>query len=178
MQQISNSGAKKQRERGPLAAVSLVAMLLLASAGCEPKDRRPGTWLSGNVAEGPISDWSFVNDQMEVFVETHPWYGIPHSVTTVIASKDGKVFVPSIYEAPAEFPGSKYWNGIIADNPSVRLKVGDTLYEMEARPATNQEEFAEGFSALAEKYDFWRNVYEDPDNPMPFVIIRLHPKAG
>lgn len=160
-------------------ALLLVALLpLLAAAGCEPRDRRPGTWLSGHVAEAPISDWSFVNDQQEVFVETRPWYGIPHSVTTVIASSNGKVFVPSIYEAPAEFPGTKYWNRIIANNPSVRVKVGDTLYEMEARPAANAEESAEGFSALAEKYDFWRKVHEDPDNQMPFVIIRMHPKAG
>ncbi len=178
MQRISKGEFSSQRAHRLLVAVPAIALLLLATAGCEPKDRRPGTWLSGSEAEGPIGDWSFVNEQMEVFVETRPWYGIPHSVTTVIASKNGNVFVPSIYETSAEFPGSKYWNRIIADNPRVRLKVGETLYAMEARPAANEAEFAEGFSALAEKYDFWRNVYEDADNQMPFVIIRLHPIPG
>lgn len=178
MRRISKVESRTRRWPQPLVVAALGALLVLVAAGCEPKDRRPGTWLSGSEAQGPISDWSFVNGQMEVFVETRPWYGIPHSVTTVIASKNGKVFVPSIYDAPAEFPGTKYWNRIIAANPSVRLKVGETLYRMEARPAGTPEEFAEGFSALAEKYDFWRNVYEDPDNQLPFVIIRLHPIAG
>ncbi len=159
-----------------LLTILILTPLLLTSAGCEPKDRRPGTWLSGAVANGPVTDWSFVNEQMEVFVETRPWYGIPHSVTTVIASRNGKVFVPSIYDAPAEFPGNKYWNRIIADNPSVRVKIGDTLYEMEARPAANAAEFEEGLVALADKYDFWRGIYEDPERKLPFVIIRMHPR--
>ena len=175
MRQVHGPGRFRPSRR-PLLLASVV--LLAMAAGCEPKDRRPGTWLSGQTAPETVSDWSFVNEQMEVYVETRPWYGIPHSVTTVIASKNGKVFVPSIYEAPADFPGTKYWNRIIAEDPSVRVKIGDTLYEMEATPAADAEEFEEGFSALAEKYDFWRNVYDDPDNQMPFVIIRMHPNAG
>jgi hypothetical protein len=175
MRQIHRPGRFRSSRR-PLLLASVV--LLAIAAGCEPQDRRPGTWLSGRAAVEPVDDWAFVNDPMEVFVETRPWYGVPHSVTTVIASRNGKVFVPSIYETPAEFPGTKYWNRIIADNPSVRLKVGDSLYEMEATPAADAEEFEEGLSALAEKYDFWRNVYEDPDNQIPFVIIRLRPRVN
>lgn len=152
-------------------------MALLISAGCEPEDRRPGTWLRGEVAEAPIGDWSFVNDHPEVQVETHPWYGIPHSVTTVIAASNNKVFVPSIYDAPAAFPGSKYWNRVIADNPAVRIRIGGQLYEMYARPVSDPEEFQEGLAALAEKYDFWRQV-RGADNPdLSFVIIRMYPAS-
>lgn len=160
-----------------LRALLIVTTVIGLLAGCEPKDRRPGTWLSGAVETAPITDWSFVNDQMEVFIETRPWYGVPFSVTTVIAEIEGKVFVPSIYEQPADFPGSKYWNSVIADNPQIRLKVGGRLYEMTAGPATNPAESALGLSALAAKYDFWRSV-QNGESDTAFVIIRLTPRPG
>ena len=159
-----------------LRTLIIIATLIGFMAGCEPKDRRPGSWLSGEVETAPVSDWSFVNDQMEVFIETRPWYGVPFSVTTVIAEAEGKVFVPSIYEQPADFPGSKYWNGVIADNPDIRLKVADRLYEMTARPAADPAEFALGLAALATKYDFWRSVQKG-ESDTAFVIIRLHPRT-
>ncbi len=157
-----------------LLGISLSTLLMLS--GCEPKDRRPGSWLSGDAVTTPVSDWSFVNEQMEVFIETRPWYGIPFSVTTVVAEADGKVYVPSIYETSAEFPGSKYWNRIIAENPSIQLKVGGKLYPLNALPAADEAEFAHGLSALAAKYDFWRSV-EAGEADIAFTIIRLHPRA-
>jgi hypothetical protein len=156
--------------------IALLVVCLLFASGCEPKDRRPGTWLSGEVVTDPVTDWSFANEHEEILIETRPWYGIPFSVTVVIASKDGKVFVPSIYEAPAEFPGSKYWNSVIAQNPAVRVKIGGKIYAMQARPAADQQEFEEGITALAEKYDFWRDV--KTTNRLPYAIIRLHPAEG
>lgn len=171
---VNNS--KCVRRASPVSML-LLAMALVLLGGCEPKDRRPGTWLSGEEVVDPVNDWSFVNEQMEVFIETHPWYGVPFSVTTVIASADGKVYVPSIYESPAEFPGSKYWNSIVADNPEVLLKVGGRLYRMDARPAADEAESAHGLAALAAKYDFWRSV-QAGESDTAFTIIRLHPRSA
>jgi len=154
-----------------LAGLLSVAVL---SAGCEPKDRRPGMWLSGTEATTPIDDWSFVNDAPEVQIETHPWYGIPFSVTTVIAAAGNRVFVPSIYDEPVEFPGTKYWNRVIAADPAVRLRVDGKLYHMIAYPAADDAEFAEGLAALAAKYDFWRDVSEGGKD-IHFAVIRLEP---
>jgi hypothetical protein len=154
--------------------VALVAVMIVLAA-CEPQDRRPGTWLSGEVAPPP-ADWAFVNDQQEVFLETHPWYGIPHSVTVVIAEADGAVFVPSIYAEDAPFPGTKRWNANIAANPEVRLKVGDALYEMTARNAADEAEWQAGLDALAAKYNYWRKLKDDPNERPPFAIIRLEPR--
>ena len=155
--------------------IALVAALLSLSAlmsACEPQDRRPGLWLSGETPITP-ADWSFVNDTQEVFLETHPWYGIAHSVTVVVAEAGGKVFVPSIYDEDLPFPGTKRWNAIIAADPNVRLKVGDGIYEMTARLAADDEEHQQGFAALAAKYDFWQELLEDESKRPPFVIIRL-----
>jgi hypothetical protein len=153
--------------------VLVLAALLLV--GCEPQDRRPGLWLSGEVAPTP-SDWTFSNEQMEIFVETRPWYGIRHSVTTVVATSNGKLFVPSIYSEPAEFPGDKYWNSTIASDPNVRLKIGEKIYELRAQHVEDPEEFMVGFQALADKYPFWQQVLEDEAKRPPFVVIRMDPR--
>ena len=150
------------------------AILLLAA--CEPKDRRPGTWLAGEVVEELPSDWSFIADHPEVFVETRPWYGVPFSVTVVLGTRNGKLYVPSIYAEEAAFPGTKYWNSVIADNPDVRLKIGNKLYEMKATPVQDIAEFREGAGALADKYDSWAGWLADESTAPPFVIIRLDPR--
>ena len=159
-------------------AAPLVALAIACLAGCEPKDRRPGAWLSGDVV-APPQQWSFVNEHQEIFVETQTWYGVPHSVTTVIAmSPQGNVFVPSIYDSEQPFPGSKRWNKNIASDPEVRLKIGGSLYEMTAHPAATDEEFDEGFRALAAKYPFWQNAYDDESKRPAFVIIRMAPRGA
>lgn len=155
-------------------------VLLLATvtlAACEPQDRRPGTWLSGELVTSEVEDWSFSDEHDEIFVQTHPWYGIPHSVTTVVAAADGVLYVPSIYSEPAEFPGTKYWNSIIEDNPDVILKIGDKRYPRKAVPVTDEAEFERGLAALAEKYEFWRDIKANPDEAPPFVLIRMDEPA-
>ena len=150
-------------------------VVLVVLVGCEPRDRTPGLWLSGEAAKAP-QDWSFVNDHQEVFLETRTWYGIPHSVTVVIAEADGSVFVPSIYDEDLPFPGTKRWNANIVEEPAVRLKVGETLYEMSARPARDAAEYRQGFEALAAKYGFWQQLLDNESKRPPFAIIRLAPR--
>ena len=58
------------------ALVAAVAVL-----GCQPEDETPGLWLRGEIALERVDDWRFTNDIEEIFVETRPWYGIPHSTT-------------------------------------------------------------------------------------------------
>ena len=144
----------------------------LAFVGIEPKDRRPGTRLSGNPQPIP-ADWAFTNAFDEVHLQTHPVHGIPFSVTTVLATKNNRLYVPSIYSEAAEFPGSKYWNTVVARNPSVKLRVGDSLYSLNATPVTAPQEFDQAFLALAEKYPFWANALADKTQRPFFAILRL-----
>jgi hypothetical protein len=153
------------------ARTPLILLFLILASGCEPKDRRPGAWLSGETATLP-SDWSFTDDHQEIFVETHPWYGVPFSVTTVVATRDGKLYVPSIYSEEASFPGTKYWNKVIAENPEVRL------YELKATHVQDVVEYRAGLGALAAKYDGWRRWQDDPDSAPHFVIIRMEPRGS
>jgi len=154
----------------------IVALATLLGA-CEPQDRTPGLWLSGEVVDSVPSDWTFIEDHSEIFVETHPWYGIPFSVTTVLGTRGGKLYVPSIYDEELPFPGSKYWNSVIHENPNVRLKIGDRIYEMKAVHVQDVHEFRAGLASLADKYDSWRRWQEDPDSGPHFVIIRMEPRS-
>ena len=161
-----------------MRSICLLPILISASLllmACEPQDRRPGVWLSGEEVESLPDDWSFIADHQEIFVETSPWYGIPFSVTTVIGTRAGKLYVPSIYDEELPFPGTKYWNSVIADNPQVRLKIGERTYRATATQFQDAVEDRQGLASLADKYDSWRGWMEDPDNAPPFVIIRMDP---
>lgn len=157
-----------------MRAMVVTAAIVLVQA-CEPQDRRPGLWVSGEVASTP-SDWGFTNEHMEIFVETQTWYWLPHSVTTTVATSGGKVYVPSIYSEPTEFPGTKRWNKNIASNQNVRLKIGEDIFEMRAHHVTDPAEFEIGFQALADKYPFWSQAHDDESKRPPFVVIRMDPR--
>ncbi len=153
--------------------VFLIAIVPLLGA-CEPRDRTPGTWLSGNLNAEPINDWSFSEEYPEVYLQTHPWYGIPHSVTTVMAAVDDTLYIPSIYYAePLTFPEGKYWNRVAAANPDVEVQIGDGLFPRTLTLVTDEAEHALALSALARKYPFWQKVKDQPDKGPTFVIVRL-----
>lgn len=147
----------------------------LAFIGVEPQDRRPGTLLSGTVAVLP-QDVSFVDDVDEITLETLPWYGIPFSVTAVVVSYDGAIYVPSLYDSPQPFPGTKYWNKVVAENSDVRLRVGENIYELAAAPVLDEQEFQAVFEALGRKFPYWREQIALDGRLPRFALIRLSPR--
>lgn len=115
---------------GSVLVVGLVlAIVVLRAVGLDPKERRSGLWLSGHLVATPVSDWSFTDKYPTIFVETHTWYGIPHSVTTSCVSHDGRLYLTSVYREGGQFPRDKFWNQNIVRDPRVRLKIGDQLYD-------------------------------------------------
>ena len=115
---------------GSVLVVGLVlAIVVLRVVGLDPKERRPGLWLSGNVVTTPVTDWSFTDKYPTIFVETRTWYGVPHSVTTSCVSHDGRLYLTSVYREGAQFPSDKFWNRNMVRDPHVRLKIGDQLYD-------------------------------------------------
>jgi hypothetical protein len=159
-----------------LAGLLMLAWAGLFFIGIEPKDRRPGTRLSGEMVEIP-TDWSFLDDVQEVHIETDPWWGVPFSVTVVIGRDSDALYSPSIYSEPGPFPGTKFWNRIIAQNPAVRLRVGQKLYAMDLIPAVDDAETDRGMRALAAKYPFWNTALNDPAKRPPMVILRHVPRT-
>ncbi len=159
-----------------LRAAVLICTALLA-LGCEPKDRRPGLWLSGEVATEPVADWSFSDAQPEIFLETRTWYGIPHSVTVVCAADGERLYVPSLYRDGGGWPEAKRWNRNVARDPNVRLAVGGRLYERKGVLVEDPAERERALAAFARKYPFWADLAAKPaGDRLPFVIVRMDPR--
>ncbi|MEQ8483115.1 MAG: hypothetical protein RIB46_02010 [Pseudomonadales bacterium] len=128
------------------AALCLVAGCLLMS-GCEPSDRRPGLWLSGELQSQLPADWSFTDAHPEIFVEVAAPYGLPHSVTIWCAQVDGTLYLG------ARAPESKRWPGWVDDDPDVRIEIDDRIYPVRLEPLTAAAEVEQVAAAYAAKYD-------------------------
>jgi hypothetical protein len=155
-----------------------VALLLCALlCACEPSDRRPGLWLSGEVVQEPVTDWSFTDAVPEIFVETRTWYGIPHSVTTVCAGLGERLYVPSVYFEGGDFPDARFWNRNVVRDPRVRLKIGDRIYERSATLVEDGAEWQAALGAFARKSSFWKELAEKPESERPRVyFLRMDPR--
>lgn len=158
-----------------LLGVLVLAYAGLSTLGIEPQDRQPGTRLDGELVTLPTS-WAFTDEVQEVHLETYPWWGIPFSVTTVLAHDGNELFVPSLYEAEMSFPGTKFWNKVVQRNPNVRLRVGEELYELQIAPISEPAEFERALQALGRKYPFWAERIAANDNRGQFALLRLSPR--
>lgn len=101
----------------------VAATLVLALFGCDPQDRTPGLWLTGDVVETFPDDWSFIDEHREIALQVATPYLIAHSVTIWCVQVDGQLFIAAGNAA------TKNWPGWVDDDPNVRLKVGEDVYE-------------------------------------------------
>ena len=155
-------------------ALLLCVLLLVA---CEPKDRRPGLWLSGEVVREPVHDWSFTNDIPEIFIETHPWYGVPHSVTVTCVGIGDRLYVPSVYRERGNFPDERAWNRNVVRDPRVRLKIGGRIYERKAVLVQDPAEWQSVLDAFTRKSQFWKDLAAQPEATRPkLYFLRMDPR--
>ncbi len=89
---------------GALLACVAVAVVTLSIVGLDPKDRRPGLWLTGELVTKPVTDWSFTDKYPTILVQTRAWYGLPHSVTTSCTAHNGALYLTSVYRPGGQFP--------------------------------------------------------------------------
>ena len=104
----------------------------------------PGGKLSGSVKQPP-ADWSFSVEFEEVQLETRP--DDPYSVN-LWGVGVGEVFYLAAGSADAR------WAGYIREDPRVRLRIGEDLYELMATLTEDEVELEAFLSALKRKYDF------------------------
>ena len=129
--------------RTPHILMVVVTAALLA--GCNPSDRLPGTWLTGEPAPYP-NDWSFTDSIKQIAIQVHTPYLIPHSVTIWCASLDGQLYVG------ASAPNRKRWPHWVDDNPDVRLGIAGKLYDVRLVAVDDEATRTRLMAAYAEKY--------------------------
>jgi len=122
-------------------------MTVTLLVGCsEPFIVFSGGALSGDVGTPP-DDWSELRSEETFQLETRP--DDPYSVN-IWAVGIG----PDVYIGTG--PDGTTWSEILNDDPRVRLRVGETLYLLEAHPVTARGERQRVAAAFAEKYNMDR----------------------
>jgi len=127
-----------------------LALLVFRFTGLEPKDRRPGLWLKGDLVTSPVTDWSFTDQVKNVEIETRTPYFIPHSVRINCVAYNGRLYVSTVNPLGVNAPHR--WNVNVARDPHVRLKIGNNLYDRTLTPVTDPAEKAAVLEARVKKY--------------------------
>lgn len=128
-----------------LLIIPLVAICL---SGCsEPFIVFAGGELSGEPADPP-ADWSMLHDEETFQLETRPEDPYSVNIWAVGIGRDAYI---------GTGPGGTRWSSYIDADPRVRLRVGNTLYALLARPVTEAAERRRVAHAYAEKYDMDRD---------------------
>lgn len=143
----------------------VLALLLTASfAGCGgPFVLLPGGALEGTTAPAP-ENWSFTDDIDTVQLETRP--AEPYSVNIWMVALDDAAYV----HAGAN---RAKWVENIESDPNVRMRVGESIYELTASRVETQQEFDRFSDAYDEKYG------RRPRNPsaVEAYLFRLDPRS-
>ncbi|MBW2387504.1 MAG: DUF2255 family protein [Deltaproteobacteria bacterium] len=158
-------------QRGSPLALLLIVLLSVLELACQPKDETPGTWLRGRDASEDVSDWTFSEAVDEIFIETRPWYGIPHSTTIWCVSLDAKLYVGS-------YGGEKkWWEQSVAHDKRARLRIEGRLYDVELTPVSDPELVLALDLAYTKKYDM-AEVFGEDIPPWRYYAVTLRSRQG
>ena len=144
-----------------------VAVLLAFSVlvlACGPMGPFPGGRLSGSVAADLPGDWSFADGRDTVQLETRS--SAPYSVNLWGAGIGDRFYLAS------GGGGDARWVRYIAEDPNVRLRVGDTIYELRAVRVEDDAEAERFIEALKRKYGWEPSTPEREDA----WLFRLDPR--
>jgi len=124
----------------PLALALACAALALACGG--PFVLLPGGALEGEVAPVPES-WAFIDEISTIQLETNP--AEPYSVNIWVIALGDHLYVHAGANRSA-------WVGHMEQDPNVRLRAGDSIYELAAARVETQDEFDRFSDAYEAKY--------------------------
>jgi hypothetical protein len=147
-----------------LLRIPTTLVLACVIVGCGPIAILPGGKLSG-APEPPPTNWGFSDPIDTVQLETRP--DDPYSVN-IWGVGIGEHFYVAAGDA------SSTWVQGIAENPDVRLKIGDSLFELRAVRTDSEAEIDAFLIALKKKYDF----DPEPDQRSEATVFRLEARSS
>ena len=153
----------------------------LLGTGCAPFLVFPGGELRGRLDSSGIDDWDLTDEVEFVQIETRPdrpysvqVYGVGSGNAFYIASQGWRGALGSTHRAR--------WIDYLAEDPRIRLRAGETLYELAAVRVADDEEvervrqlFLKKYGDSAESWGFWRRKSEALRASDAFVY-RLDPR--
>lgn len=122
----------------------LVSVAILSLIGCEPIAIIPGGELSGEVAAVPPS-WSVMDATETVQLETRP--ADPYSINIWAVGIGQDLYVAAGAGKDAR------WTDYIAENPDVRLRLANSIFELRATRVLDAAERLRVVDKYASKYD-------------------------
>ncbi len=133
-----------KRILGVVVIALVAAAALLSTRMFEPFIGFPGGALSGAEQAKP-ADWGAAAEISTVQIETRP--GDPYSINIW-----GVGVGPDFYIATSA-EGTTWSHHLDAD-PAVRLRIGDTVYALQAVSVTDEAERARVYEAYTKKYEY------------------------
>ncbi len=130
----------------------VVALVALRVVGLDPRERRPGLWLQGDLVTTPVTDWSVTEKYPTIYIQTRSWYLLPHSVTITCVAHNGQLYLTSVFREGSPFPQGKLWTRNVMRDPHVRLKIGNQVYDETVSLVTDPSERAAVLESKAKKY--------------------------
>lgn len=121
----------------------LVGLMLLVVAACQPIGPMPGGALNGTVQPVP-SDWGELAKVDTVQLETRP--DSPYSVNIWGIALGANYYV-------AAGSGETSWTKYIEANANVRLRIGESVFELRATRVTESQELDQVRAAYGAKYE-------------------------
>jgi hypothetical protein len=122
----------------------LIFLSAFILVGCEPMGPIPGGQLSGEVK--PIPDnWSAYSGVELLQLETRPDDPYSLNIWGVGLGKD--------YYIASGGGGESSWVDHIIDNPEVRLRIENTIFQLKAVRVTDEEELGLVLKRYKEKYE-------------------------
>jgi hypothetical protein len=157
------------RELQATAGVVWMALLLV---GFGPLGPCAGGTLSGTVESAPVGDWAFTSELEQIQLETKP--GEPHSVNTWCVGIGDRLYVPTSMIRGPRSPSERDWVKNVTQDPRVRVRVGDAVYERVAVRVEDHVELETARAALERKYEL---DAEERDPEREIWIYRLDARS-
>lgn len=151
--------------------ICLCAAGAALALACGPIGPIPGGALRGDPVAETVQDWSFLDAEHTVQLETRP--DDPYSVNVWIGQQQGRPYVPTSLIAGVDEPSERQWVKNALADPRVRLLVQGRLYDLKAVRVDDAAERESVRAALLAKYEV--EASEDGHEDQAW-IFRLEPR--
>ncbi|MEM7413612.1 MAG: hypothetical protein AAF430_25490 [Myxococcota bacterium] len=138
--------------------LGLALGLVACAIGCGPIGPFPGGRLAGDVQPFPSAwtNWANIENYQ---LETNP--EDPHSINIWGVVVESQFYIPTSLILGTDVPAERTWVENVGRDPRVRLRAGDTVFELLAVRVEDPAEREAARDALIAKYEIDRDAHSE-----------------